>query len=230
MSRVIRYETRDGKGNQITKDVPIKAFAQKPAPGERCAICGKDLEWGVHIEDAVSSNFTDWAMFERTGTTVCEHCAQLLSLYAYSYIYHPVSGDIDLINAQNLQDAILTLPAQQTEPWMFCITVSRKKHLFYRAQINNPDSRYFAVNLETETIYTTAERQRELFDFVLSLMKAGTSKTVLADGRLSYETVQALGLQKAKQALSRLRRELTTSREIQLPLFAAQKPKEETEK
>ena len=77
----------------------------------------------------------------------------------------------------------------------------------------------FAVQLETETIYTTTSRMRTLFDFVESLMTLGQSKKALADGEMRYEVMQKVGA----GAFSYLRRELRASREIQIPIYCGQK-------
>ena len=93
------------------------------------------------------------------------------------------------------------------------------KHLFYRCPENlNDDS--FAIQLENETIFTTHERMLELFDFVECLITLGAPKTAMADGAIPYNIVcQPFG----PDAIIRLRQEIKTSREIQIPLFLGQK-------
>ena len=206
---VIRYNTRDGSGNEIVKEVVLKKY--KPYPVEcECPICKKQITTGYKIKDIVSANYTDW---EYVGDYVCGDCADLFSLYFYSYIVDP--DGIRLLNVRELRDALIT---PQKPPFLFIITTSKKKHLFYRARWNYSSTRY-CVNLEAETISTTPERMRTLFDFVECLMTLGCSKTALSTGEIQFNVAQMVGV-KAYQFLAN---ELAHSREIQIPLYCGQK-------
>ena len=206
---VIKYHTRDGNGNDIIKEVAIKKY--KPYPVEcECPICRKQITTGYKIKDIVSANYTDW---EYVGDYVCGDCADLFSLYFYSYVVGP--DGIRLLNVRELRDALST---PQKPPFLFIITTSKKKHLFYRARWNYSSTRY-CVNLETETISTTPERMRTLFDFVECLMTLGCSKTALSIGEIQFNVAQQVGV-KAYQYLAN---ELAHSREIQIPLYCGQK-------
>lgn len=206
---VIKYHTRDGNGTDIIKEVAIKKY--KPYPVEcECPICKKQITTGYKIKDIVSANYTDW---EYVGDYVCGDCADLFSLYFYSYIVDP--DGIRLLNVRELRDALIT---PQKPPFLFIITTSKKKHLFYRARWNYSSTRY-CVNLETETISTTPERMRTLFDFIECLMTLGCSKTALSTGDIQFNVAQQVGV-KAYQFLAN---ELAHSREIQIPLYCGQK-------
>ena len=208
MNKVIEYKTRDANGNDIVKEVKIKQFKSIKMDFE-CSVCGRTALAGVRTKDIVSSNFTDWAF---VGEYVCLSCANLFSLYFYSYI---VNGDgIHLYNVRELRDQLTT---QQKPPFLFVITTSQKKHLFYRSVWNYGSDR-FAVNLETETIYTTTERMRLLFDFVECLQTLGTSKEAMKRGEIPFQVLQKTGLESLKFLQNELRR-----REIQIPLYCGQK-------
>lgn len=222
--RTLRYETRDEKGNEIVREIPISERKVTPHDGP-CAMCGRRTGRGVLVKDAVSSNFTDWACFSEGEPVVCEHCAQLFSVYPYSYIYEPDSGDIELLNVRQIEDAILGL-GERTKPYLCVISVSQKKHLFYRAQINGGSSGFFAVNLESETIHTTTERQKNLFALVKHLAVLGTPKSAVAEGVITSATSELLGTYTSMILYNVLHRELTQSREIQIALHAAQKPED----
>ena len=170
----------------------------------------KQITTGYKIKDIVSANYTDW---EYVGDYVCGDCADLFSLYFYSYIVDP--DGIRLLNVRELRDALIT---PQKPPFLFIITTSKKKHLFYRARWNYSSTRY-CVNLEAETISTTPERMRTLFDFVECLMTLGCSKTALSTGEIQFNVAQMVGV-KAYQFLAN---ELAHSREIQIPLYCGQK-------
>ncbi len=207
--KTVKYRTRDAGGNDIVKDIKIKQF-----PSEEiefyCPICNRYVKSGARTKDIVSSNFTDWAY---VGDHVCESCADLFSLYFYNYIVDP--DGIRLLNVRELRDQ-LSIP--QKPPFLFVITTSQKKHLFYKS-VWNYDAGRFAVNLETETIYTTPERLRALFEFVEGLLTLGCTKDALKQGKIAFDVSQKIGLYR----LLDLRRELEQSREIQIPLYCGQK-------
>lgn len=207
--KIIKYRTRDGKGKDIIKDVKIKAFKQT-AMDFVCPICKMEAHNAVKVKDIVSSNFTDWAL---VGEYVCPACSELFSLYFYNYIVD--TKGIRLLNVRELRDQLTT---PQKPPFLFVITTSQKKHLFYRSSWNYSAGR-FAVNLETETIYTTTDRMRTLFDFVECLQTLGCSKDRLKSGDIPFPVLQKVG----KLTLDFLKRELEQSREIQIPLYCGQK-------
>lgn len=211
---VILYNTRDGKGNDFVKEVEIKAFPLSAA-SFRCPVCGGTFEEGVRVKDAVSANFTDWAYL---GEYICRECSRMLSLYFYSYEVSPKG--IELFNAREASAKIL---GPHEPPFRMIITVSQKKHLFYKSAINY-DADCFSINLEEERIQTTKARMRELFDFVECLITIGQGKRQMAEGELSMQTIGKVGF----AALEKLQDELRASREIQIPLFCGQ-PRELSE-
>lgn len=205
----IKYNTRDGKGKDIVAEVKIKKFPVCKVDFT-CPICHASRKEGCRTKEIVSANFTDWTY---VGDYVCENCAKLFSLYFYSYI---VDGEgIRILNVRELREALI---APQKPPFMFCITTSRKKHLFYRAMWNGNQER-FAVNLETETIYTTSERMRELFDLVECLQTLGAPKERLRTGDIPFPVLSLFGIRLANRLIA----ETSASREIQIPLFCGQK-------
>ena len=205
----IPYHTRDGDGNDIEKYVKIKRFHVQKADFT-CPCCRQHHEDGIPVRDNVSSNFTDWAI---TGEFVCTRCADLFSLYFYNYVVD--ANGIHLYNVRELRDQLL---ADHPVPYLFIITTSQKKHLFYRAMWNYGGEK-FAVNLETETIYTSRKRMRLLFDFVEALQTLGSSKERLKKGEIQFDVLCKTGL----PALQFLQKELKSSREIQIPLYCGQK-------
>lgn len=205
----LHYETRDDKGNDIVKIVPIKEYPVQ-ADDFLCPICRQIRHEGSQIKKIVSGKFTDWAY---VGDMICTDCAKLFSLYFYSYIVDP-SG-IRLLNVRQLRDELCT---EQKTPFRFIITTTQKKHLFYRSVLNESEKR-FAVNLETETIYTTCQRMQWLFDFVELLQTLGASKKAMQDGEIPFQVLQKVGF----KALDVLQGEISKSREIQIPLFCGQK-------
>lgn len=208
----LRYVTRDGEGHDIEKEIEVKEF-KTAAEDFVCPFCHKAAHEGPKIKDCVSANFTDWGYVDG-AERICVPCSRLMSLYFYSYSVE--AGEIHVFNIREIKEHLLR--AHKT-PFKFIITKSRKKHLFYRAIENESDKR-FAVQLETETIFTTRQRQEKLFDFVECMMVLGQSKTQMEGGEIRYEVFLKTG----NRPLRFLRRELERSREIMIPLYCAQKP------
>lgn len=207
--KTIPYNTRDGKGNEVVKEVKIKQFNVYKTDFV-CPICHKEQTEGCKIKEIVSSSFTDW---QYVGDYVCRECADLFSLYFYNYISG--TDGIRLYNVRELREQLTT---PQKPPFLFVISTSKKKHLFYRAKWNY-QSDPFAVNLETETIMTSCKRMKTLFDFVECLQTLGVSKNALKDGNIPFEIAKKTGL----ASVFWLKKELEESREIQIPLYCGQK-------
>lgn len=203
------YNTRDGNGKDIVKNVEIKEFPTVEIDGE-CPVCKNKISYGVSIKKAVSSKFTDWTYVD---DYICPECSRFFSLYFYNYIAD--RDGIRLLNVRQLRDELCR---PQKTPFRFIISTTQKKHLFYRS-ILNYDNKRFAVNLETEIIYTTCERMKMLFDFVENLQTLGASKLQMQNGELPIKIVQLVGF----DCLTTLQSELQNSREIQIPLYCGQK-------
>lgn len=206
------YATRDGEGHDVAKWVEIKEFPAEAAEFT-CPLCRRRAHAGPKLKRCVSANFTDWNIAGEEAR-ICVPCSRLLSLYFYSYSVE--AGEIRLLNVREIKDNLLR---PHRTPFLFVITKSRKKHLFYRAVENGSDAR-FAVQLETETIFTTRERQARLFGFVEAMMALGQGKAQMEGGEIRYEVFLKTG----DKPLRMLRRELARSREIMIPLHCAQKP------
>lgn len=211
--KTLLYNTRDGQGNDIVKEIPIKERPTYEISGT-CPICNRTSTHMCKVKDCVSAEFTDWACIR--SEYVCKRCAELFSLHFYNYIVDP-SG-IRLLNVRQLKNELVK---PQNTPFLFVISTSQKKHLFYRS-VWNYDNRRFAVNLETETIFTTPERMKELFDFVECCQTLGSTKEQLKRGVIS-QTCLDKNKGYALKMLDYLRKELDNSREIQIPLYCGQK-------
>lgn len=211
--RTIIYNTRDAQGDDIIKEIPIKERLTYEVKGT-CPICNRESSQMCRVKDCVSADFTDWSCIH--GEYVCPRCADLFCLHFYNYIVCPEG--IRLLNVRQLRDELIK---PQSPPFLFVISTSQKKHLFYRA-IWNYDNRKFAVNLETETIFTTPDRMKELFDFIECCQTLGSTKEQLKRGVIS-QTCLEKNPGSALKMLDYLRKELNNSREIQIPLYCGQK-------
>lgn len=205
----IEYRTRDGKGNDIVKEVKIKKYDTESV-NFICKCCNKEQIKGVPIKKIVSSNFTDWGY---VGQYVCEKCADLFSLHFYNYIIDP--NGIHLYNVRELRNQLI---CPQTVPFLFVITTTQKKHLFYKSKWNY-SNKSFSVNLETESIYTSCDRMKMLFDFVELLQTLGCTKDGLKQKEIPFKVLEKVGI----KALRMLEKEIKMSREIQIPLYCGQK-------
>lgn len=203
------YNTRDAKGKDIVKTVDLKAYQTAPMDFI-CPLCDKSCNGGVEIKKIVSSNFTDWQYLD---DYVCQDCADLFSLYFYSYIIN--NGKIRLLNVREMAEEIQN---PQDPPFKIVVSVSQKKHLFYKAVTNN-NSQNFMANLEEEQIHCNLSSLREQFLFVGSLQALGESKARLKAGEIRHDIFQKVGY----RAYIYLQKALKT-RQIQIPLHLSQKP------
>lgn len=207
----LEYNTRDGNGNDIVKKIPIKEFDELDIEFN-CPICKQNYTRGIPTKKIISSKFTD---FSYIGDYVCRKCSRLFSIYPYSYV--ATNENIKLLNVRQIRDELLR---EHPLPFKFIISMTQKKHLFYRA-ITNYSNDKFAVQLETETIYTDSKRMKDLFCFVESLITLGASKKALLNGEIPFNVIEKTGF--SCGLISKLQDELQTSREIQIPLFCGQK-------
>lgn len=212
----IDYFTRDGQGNDYIKKVQIKEYKTHEADNYICPICHRIKDKGIDIKDIVSGSFTDWA-FLGDSKFICPECSRYFSLNFYNYVINP--DGIHIYNVRKLKDELIR---PQKTPFMFCISTTQKKHLFYKAKWNYIASP-FSVNLETETICTSNERMTELFSYVEALQTLGSRKDDLKAGKISFDVYQKLGKEVRHNAIEKLNRELRESREIQIPLYCGQK-------
>ena len=210
---ILQYATRDGEGNEIVKDVEIKEFPKVNVQFV-CPICHQDREEGSELKKVVSGSFTD---YQYMGDYICTECTKLFSLFKYSYVVDP--DGMRLLNVRQIKRELLT---PQKPPFRFVITLSQKKHNFYCNKINY-DSNPFIVNLEQESILTTNERMKELFDFVECLQTLGASKSQLLGGEISFVVAGKIGTDNWLKISKKLSDELSGSREIQIPLYCGQK-------
>lgn len=203
------YKTKNADGNDIVKTVVTKTY---PVNKKNfiCRICGKNNKEGVDIYKIVSSNFTDW---QYVGEYACELCAAMFSLYFYSYIQD--KNEIRLLNIREMAEEI---QKPQRAPFKIVISISQKKHLFYKA-VTNQNSDNFIVNLEEEQIYCNRYKLRDLFIFVENLQALGESKKNISNGIIKCEILMQIGL----KGLQYLHTELK-GRQIHIVLYLSQKP------
>lgn len=207
----LNYQTRDDKQREIIKEIPIKEFPEMNVEFI-CPICKKQKSTGIPTKKIISAKFTD---FPYVDDYICKQCSALFSVYPYSYVAS--NGNIKLLNIRQIRDELLK---EQPLPFKFVISTTQKKHLFYRA-ITNYNNTEFAVQLEMDTIYTNKHRMAELFTFVENLLTLGASKKGLLNGEIPFNVLEKTGFNFT--LISRLQKELKSSREIQIPLFCGQK-------
>lgn len=106
---------------------------------------------------------------------------------------------------------------EQLPPFKIIISVSQKKHLFYKA-VFNQNPKLFTANLEEEQISCNIDKLRELFLFIGSLQALGESKKNISMGIIQYKILKRIGL----KGILYLQQELK-DRQIQIPLHLSQK-------
>lgn len=176
------YNTRDGKGVDII--VEINPKERKPAEiVGKCSFCNKGINGeGYNLKKVVSANFTDYNLLS-SDKYVCKECEFCTNLYKYTYASSP-----DGFKLLNVREACKEIQKPQKPPFIFVVSTSGKKHLFYKAVVNyNPN--LFTANLEDEKIQVNLELLQEQFKVIQNLQALGESKMAIAENKLRHVTL-----------------------------------------
>lgn len=151
----------------------------------------------------------------------------MFSLYPYSYVYSK-GAVIRLLNIRQLKDALTDWRTlSRGEGFIFAITQSRKKHLFYKAMFNDPlssEDDIYSVNMEGINYTTTPYMQKQMFGLVECLQALGMSKSKIADWDIPFSVAQPLIRCGILDKIILAIKVATLSQEIYIPIYAAQKP------
>lgn len=210
--QTLEYRTRDGKGNDITRIVPIKEFPLHDFdPPQACAVCGKVVSSGCLLGECVSSEFCDWSWFDTD--CICLSCSRYFTLYKFSYI---VNGED--IHLYNVREMAQQLKQPQRPPFLAVITTNQKKHYFFKSRWNLT-SLPEMINLDDLTIETTPKEMTDLFGWVEAMLSLGAAKGGLEEGQIPTSVLLKTGA----GPLMWLRRQLRGKRAIKIPIYLAQR-------
>lgn len=161
--------------------------------GGTCAICGQECE-GVPVKKIVrNERFTNFDEINVDGDVVCGPCATCMKdarLRRKSFIAHP--GGVIFLEKNDIEHYVFDLEAQGIKtPFLFCVTTSFKKHMFFRARLNNDYKQY---NLQFEEVpVTITEHDKELYKQIQDAYEF-FSKDELLTGNFKLINIKKFGI------------------------------------
>ena len=153
-----------------------------PPPGEapRCQICGgKGYPILGPVKKFVSGNWTDWALLQ-DGYGVCEACATVLKDARFrtkSYAANP--REIRFMSRGEVWHHLHDPPEP---PFIFVVTTSHKKHLWYRAIVNYSRDEFGVVFEDAYVIWSPEKREAGVI--VAQLRHVGVPGDAILSGQL----------------------------------------------
>lgn len=190
-----------------------------------CAFTGAPITKGVPLKDLISSNFTDHQYLkynsdfagesavkcmvpvfkkskevEKNGETITKEFWNSLRTYSF----YANNEELQLLNKEQLLPILLSPP---TPPFVLCISYINKKHLSYKAVLNeSTDS--FIVRTDNEEVKIDPAQLKELSDIMKRWYSVIPEKAGLANpptwftksdiwtGKPRHNNIMAYGLEK----------------------------------
>lgn len=231
--RPIIYETSDGKGNAVAKEVdfidPELLETYDPSYDGKCNLCGADAHGGIPIKKLFSSNYMDWPLHKcPEATHVCKQCAFCIVMNPVGRIalfrYPLVADDtLRLCNRKQFREYLLDPPEP---PFVMLFPTSQKKHLFSKAKVSYSRDAYFC-NLEERVVSVTKDIVG-IVDDIEALRGAGFTKDNIASVRIPGNVIKKYSLDSYDyENLLVMMEKLTDSEMFLLALEISQKMEEE---
>lgn len=205
---------------------PEEPKAKKAKYGQdfECWLCGGDTERkGWHSKDVIGSAFTDSNSAKATHSqTVCYSCAALMKKEGWELAcekhghspYFPIkdnkppflsnwmfSSHVFSLQGwlrpeqKEIRDILLNPPPP---PFVITLAAVGKKHVIFRAVINQSRNDYF-VQLDDETIFISRREFSELLAIFEQGYNLGFSKDSMLTGEYNQATILKVGLKKWRE-------------------------------
>lgn len=165
----------------------------------RCSICGSQDVKGHLRKNIISSSFMDWDKLKYDTDGLCRNCVACLSntgfqgkaLRSYSVIC--TSTALKKATRNKIAEAILNPP---TEPYLILVNYSMKKHAFFNAKVNNPDSDYVQIGTDRGSITFLRRFFRNGWEPAKRLYNGGFTKADIEAGTTAkYTKIEEYGVE-----------------------------------
>ena len=131
---------------------------------EPCALCGASGQQGIPIRQTLSDGFMDTAYLGHTGS-ICTFCAACLGkgqektkwLRSTSFLATP--SNLLRLKREDIWSYIFNPPS---EPFVFGVTYSHKKHISFKAPVNLPGQKSYQIQTERMPVSINLGRIRPL--------------------------------------------------------------------
>lgn len=132
-----------------------------------CMICGEKRNGVIAKKVIRNERFTNFDEIHIDGDVVCKHCEECMknaALRRRSFIAH--AEGLVFLEKNDIEKYIFGLEAQGIKaPFIVCITQSFKKHMFFRAVMNNDFKRYY-IQAEEEKLLFDVTNAKKLYDIL----------------------------------------------------------------
>lgn len=164
-----------------------------------CMMCGKDIIEGTKYRKIVSSNFTDYDVFQNiTGTHICKECGVCVKtrqLRINNFIAD--KNHIYFLKKNDLEEYIFNIDKYVKGEFVIGLTRSFKKHNSYRCTVNASTDE-FCIREEDKAYLFNKKKMEQLYE-ILNEAYLHFTKDDLLTGNYSLMNIQEFGIDKFKE-------------------------------
>jgi hypothetical protein len=224
------YNTKDGKGNEIQKEINfIDPMTHKDMEEFRgyCYLCGEQTTYGMKLKKIFSNVFTDWNIGKcRTSTHVCPACCFTILTTKEHYGIRTFSNVANkdrlyLPNRVEMREFLLHPP---DPPFVINLAVSKKKHIAFKGEVNYSKD-IFTVMYEEMPVLIDRKDFTRLLELVEHFLY-GFTKTEITTGEYNQKRILNFGIE-AWEAFEKRIKKYRGSPLLDVVMFVAQKVEEE---
>ena len=161
---------------------------------DKCLICGKEIQEGVKIKKALSSNFTNWDLCKsRMSKYICKECTA--SLKNTDLRRNNIISDKSncyLLKKNDLENYLFNLDKYVKGEFIVCITTTFKKHNVFRARVNNNTKSYY-IRQEDKEFKFNVDEMKNVYD-KLNTAYLQFSKDEIKTGNYNMLAIQQFGI------------------------------------
>ena len=171
----------------------------------RCCICGGENLLGLPQRKVLRASFMDWEYIQ-DGDGVCVYCAACLGvgqkqsewLRYTSFLATP--SYLLRLRREQVWEHLVNLPK---EPFVFGVTYSHKKHISFKAPVNQPDANPVLVQTENGRVSFFPEKTRDLLQVLqnwytvshnTAQLPTYFTKTDILNGCTNYKRIEVYGV------------------------------------
>ena len=146
---------------------------------KKCCMCGAENLQGLPRKQVLSSSFMDWEYIQ-DGDGVCVYCAacfgigQKRSEYLRFTNFLATPSRLLRFKRDEIWKHLFKLPGG--EPFVFGVTYTYKKHITFKATVNQPKARPVLIQTENNRVLFTPEKIEDLIPILQKIH--GSSKYI----------------------------------------------------
>jgi hypothetical protein len=150
----------------------------------KCAICGFETDRNLSLSGVLSENFNDYQKLRHDSERICVFCKACLcgdswngkAIRNFSFI--ATENELVAIKRSDLARSTFSV---SVKPFVFCVTFTGKKHIFFNAIINESLDKY-VIATEKGNIAISQDEHLPVYTACQALYDAGFSKSEILTG------------------------------------------------